>query len=124
MLAGDFESAWLESDAIARRGNPDPHRYWDGRPIDGRKVLLRCLHGLGDTIQFIRYARHIRERARSFAVEAQPRLKPLLIESRIAAHVFTWGEPEPEWDQQIEVVELPRIFRATVHTIPNDVPYL
>lgn len=124
MLAADFESAWRESDAIAVRGNPDPHRFWDGRPLEGRHVLLRCLHGLGDTIQFIRYARLIREQARSFAVEAQPDLKLLLRESRTADHVFTWGEPEPLWDQQIEIIELPRIFRTTLESIPREVPYL
>jgi hypothetical protein len=31
MLLGDFESAWRESDAIQKRGNPDPHRFWNGR---------------------------------------------------------------------------------------------
>jgi hypothetical protein len=92
--------------------------------VDGRNVLLRCLHGLGDTLQFIRYAPLIRRRARSFAVEVQPRLKALLTESGVAERVFTWGEPEPFWDQQIEVVELPRIFRTTVGSIPNGIPYL
>ncbi len=124
MLQGNFELAWRESDEIARRGQPDPHRFWDGCPLDGRSVLLRCLHGLGDTLQFIRYAPLIRQRARSFAVEVQPRLKPLLIESGVAERVFTWGEPEPFWDQQIEVIELPRIFRTTLESIPNGVPYL
>jgi hypothetical protein len=51
-------------------------------------------------------------------------LKLLLKESRIADEVFTWGEREPHWDQQMEVVELPRIFRTTLDSIPNQVPYL
>ncbi len=92
--------------------------------MENRHVLLRCLHGLGDTIQFIRYARKIRDRARSFAVEAQPRLKALLVESNVADAVFTWGEAEPFWDQQIEVTELPRVFRTTLQNLPSDVPYL
>ena len=124
MLASDFELAWRESDAITARGKPDPHRFWDGRPLAGRRVVIRCLHGLGDTIQFIRYAPLLRKQAQSLAVEAQPDLKLLLAESRIADHVFTWGEPEPPWDQQIEVIELPRIFRTTRDSIPNGVPYL
>src|SRR4051812_831980 len=63
MLSGNFELAWRESDLIASRGNPDPHRFWDGQPFANRRVLIRCLHGLGDTIQFIRYAPSIREQA-------------------------------------------------------------
>ncbi len=57
MLEGRFELAWRESDLIAERRNPDPHRFWDGESLKGKRVLIRCLHGLGDTLQFIRYAR-------------------------------------------------------------------
>lgn len=124
MLSGDFESAWRESDAITRRAKPDPNRFWDGRPLDGRKVLVRCLHGLGDTIQFIRYAPLIRKKAHLLAIEAQPGLKLLLAQCSIADQVFTWGEPEPAWDLQIEIIELPRIFRTTIDSIPSHVPYL
>ena len=38
--------------------------------------------------------------------------------------MITWGDPEPAWNQQIEINELPRIFRTTLSTIPNTVPYL
>jgi hypothetical protein len=124
MLLGKFERAWDESDVIARRGRPDPHRFWDGRPFHGRKVLIRCLHGLGDTLQFIRYAPLIRAHARAVTVEAQPALKTIIQKSGLADSVITWGEQEPSWDQQIEIVELPRIFRTTPETIPNSVPYL
>jgi hypothetical protein len=124
MLLGDFESAWRESESIANRGNPDPHRFWDGQSFVGRRVLIRCLHGLGDTIQFIRYAPLIREQARTLTIEAPPTLKSLLEQAHIADSVITWGEQEPSWDQQIEIIELPRVFRTTVASIPNHVPYL
>ncbi len=124
MLEGNFELAWRESDAIAQRGKPDPHRFWDGTLLNSKRVLLRCLHGLGDTLQFIRYAPLIRKVASRLIVETQPSLKSLIADSRLADEVITWGEPEPVWDQQIEVMELTRIFRTTLATIPNDVPYL
>ena len=38
--------------------------------------------------------------------------------------MITWGEQEPSWDQQVEIVELPRIFRTKLETIPNHIPYL
>jgi hypothetical protein len=124
MLTGDYEEAWRESDAIEARGHPDPHRFWDGQSFAGRNVLLRCLHGLGDTIQFIRYAPLIRAQARTLTIEAQPKLKRLLEAAKIADRVITWGEAEPPWDQQVEVNELPRIFRTTLRSIPNNVPFL
>jgi hypothetical protein len=124
MLLGRFESAWQESDRISARGRPDPNRFWDGNEVDGRDVLIRCLHGLGDTLQFIRYARLLRNRVRSLTIEAQPSLKALLSRAKLADRVITWGEAEPLWNQQIEVIELPRVFRTTLESIPNHVPYL
>ncbi|HEY7211330.1 MAG TPA: hypothetical protein VH477_13720 [Bryobacteraceae bacterium] len=124
MLSGRFENAWRESDSIFARGKPDPNRYWNGQSPADKRVLIRCLHGLGDTIQFIRYAPILRRMARSVAIEAQPNLRKLLAASELADFVFTWGEREPEWDAQVEVIELPRMFRTTVDSIPNRIPYL
>jgi hypothetical protein len=124
MLVGDFEQAWTESDAIERRGSPDPNRFWTGQSLDGKRVLIRCLHGLGDTIQFIRYAPLVRERASAVTIEAQPLLKALLVYSGLADHVMTWREPEPPWDVQVEVIELPKIFRTQLGSVPASVPYL
>jgi hypothetical protein len=123
MLYGEFEKAWEESDAIEGRGRPDPHRFWDGKPFRGRHVMLRCLHGLGDTIQFIRFVPLVREQAATLTVEAQPGLKALLAQTGIADHVMTWGEPEPYWNQQIEINELPKVVRVTEASIPP-APYL
>jgi hypothetical protein len=124
MLLGEFENAWAQSDSIEARGRVDPNRFWDGRPIDGCRVLVRCLHGLGDTIQFIRYVPLLRARAHCVTIEAQPKLKQILREANLADQVITWSEAEPEWDQQVEVIELPRMFRTTLATIPQSVPYL
>jgi hypothetical protein len=123
-LRGDFLTAWQESDLIEQRGKPDRNRFWNGRPLNGQRVLVRCLHGLGDTIQFVRYLPLLRQIAASVTLEAQPLLKPLLFESGLADRVITWGESEGCWDQQIEIVELPRIFRTTIETIPSRIPYL
>ncbi|MFL6416434.1 MAG: glycosyltransferase family 9 protein [Bryobacteraceae bacterium] len=123
MLRGHFERAWSESDAIERRGRPDPHRFWNGEPFQNQHVMVRCLHGLGDTIQFIRFVPLIRPEAASVTVEAQPGLKTLLAQAGVADHVITWGETEPYWNQQVEINELPKIFRVTETSIPTS-PYL
>ncbi|HEX3252667.1 MAG TPA: hypothetical protein VHS05_24725, partial [Pyrinomonadaceae bacterium] len=64
MLRGDFATAWRISDSFLHRARAQDHaavprheqNIWDGRPVAGKRVLVRCYHGLGDTIQFIRYA--------------------------------------------------------------------
>lgn len=127
MFLGDFESAWRESDAICNRGAPDPHRLWDGLPFTNRHVVLRCLHGLGDTIQFIRYAPLIRAQASSLTVEVPARLISLIRTVSGIDDVISWEVPrnyEPRWNQQIEIMEVPRAFRTTIETVPGRNPYL
>jgi hypothetical protein len=128
MLLGQFERAWAESDFIAVNGAGDIQCLWDGRPWNGKRVMLRGLHGLGDTIQFVRYAGLLKTTCRTVAVQAHPQLVSLLRCARNVDYVTTWRaggeEPSIEWDVQIEVTELPRIFRTTLESIPDHVPYL
>jgi hypothetical protein len=127
MLVGDFEQAWRESDCIAGRGAPDPNRLWSGRPLDGKNVIVRCLHGLGDAIQFIRFAGPLRARAARVFVEVPECLVRLFQTIPNLDGVFTWDDPDsapPEWDEHIEVMELGRYFRATTDTVSCEVPYL
>jgi hypothetical protein len=131
---GDFEGAWRASDRIRSRTRwPTDvrlarHRQqiWDGTDLRGRRVLIRCYHGLGDTIQFIRYACMVKARASEVIVWVQPRLLPLL---ETARGVDRWlalhdGSPEVEYDVDVEIMELPYVFRTTLATIPSAVPYL
>uniref|UniRef100_Q022U5 TPR repeat protein n=1 Tax=Solibacter usitatus (strain Ellin6076) TaxID=234267 RepID=Q022U5_SOLUE len=128
MLLGRFDLAWRESDRIARRGRPDPYRLWDGAPlISGKRVLIRCLHGYGDAIQFSRYTCWVRSEAASVIVQTHPELVSLLRGLRAVDEVITWESPScpaPPWDRQIEVMELPRMHGTTLDTIPCEVPYL
>jgi hypothetical protein len=128
MLLGRFQQAWRESDIIDSRRLSDPNRLWDGQTFYGKSVMLRCLHGYGDTIQFIRYAPMLRMHASHLIVEAHPEMATLLRGVSGIDDVITWGAGAPstqrKWDQQIEIMELPRAFRTTIETIPRDVPYI
>jgi hypothetical protein len=132
--SGRFEEAWRVSDRIrhrcgSRHDSTLPRhvqRVWDGSELAGRRVLIRCYHGLGDTIQFIRYAPVVRAVARKVIVWAQPLLLPLLrtvsgIDRLLPLHD---GTPDVEYDVDIEVMELPYAFRTTLSTVPREVPYL
>jgi hypothetical protein len=126
MHLGCFERAWEESDRIAASGAPDPHHFWKGESWHGKRVMLRCLHGLGDTIQFIRFVSLLKTTCKSVTVQAHPEIVSLLAGVPGVDHVMTWGlgETEPEWDMQLEVNELARAFRITIDSLPAVVPYI
>ena len=133
MHEGDFEAAWRLSDrALAFRPPADARtprheqRIWDGSPLAGRRVLVRCYHGLGDTIQFLRYLPTLGRLAREVTVWIQPELIDLLggtpgLGRLIPLHD---GAPGVDFDVDIEIMELPHAFRTVEGTIPRDVPYI
>ncbi len=128
MLRGDFASAWAESDAIRERGTPDPNRLWQGEDLRGKRVILRCLHGFGDAVQFLRYIPALRSAAASLVVEVPPALVELAPCFTGVEQVITWGADAPlvapEWDVQVEINELPYLFRTTAEELPLALKYL
>lgn len=133
MRKGEFSAAWKLSDKVLAAGlNHDPslprhfQSVWDGTPLNGKRVLVRCYHGLGDTIQFTRYASLLKQIAAEVIVWAQPALLDLLktVQGIDLAFALHDGKPEIEYDVDCEVMELPFIFRSTLEAIPRDVPYL
>jgi hypothetical protein len=131
---GDFASAWRISDRILGRHTASPdvtkprhlRSVWTGQPLNGKRVLIRCYHGLGDTLQFIRFAPLVREIAREVSVWAPSPLLPLLASVRGIDRLLPLhdGEPDVDSDVDVEVMELPFVFRTTLGTIPRDVPYI
>ncbi len=136
MRDGDFESAWRQTDRIelprrqveaeGRVAEGSHHLVWNGEPFDGRRVLVRCEHGLGDTLQYVRYIGRLRERARQVILKVQPALLEILTDFDGADTVINgWtSDPDPPHDLQIECMEFSYAFRDTAETIPAYVPYL
>jgi len=128
---GDFAGAWAISDALLQEPAQPwrPRHYqsiWRGERLHDRRVLIRCYHGLGDTIQFIRYAPQVRAIAREVIVWAPAALLPLLrrVEGVDVVLELHDGDPGIAHDVDVEVMELPHVFRSTLDTLPRRIPYL
>jgi hypothetical protein len=128
--AGDFARAWQIADqALALRNGatcwhlPRHEQWvWDGRPLAGRRVLVRCYHGLGDTLQ---YARFLPRLPASVVVWAQPELLPLL---RTLPGSLEWlplhdGTPQTDYEVDLEIMELGHVLRIGLESLPGPVPY-
>ena len=123
MLAGNYELAWQQSDAIRARGGADEHRVWDGTPLAGKRIMVRSVHGLGDAIQMLRYAPRIQREVSRLTIQLAPALVELARSSTAIDEVLPWEEERP-YDVQLEITELPYIFRSTPATLPATIPYL
>jgi hypothetical protein len=136
MRAGEFERAWKITDrdlAIGgqvydrkHKGPRHLQRIWRGEELRNRQVLVRCYHGLGDTIQFARFLPPLAELAGGLMVWCQPDLLPLIervegVDRAIALHD---GTPDVDFEVDIEIMEIPHAIRACRDLIELRRPYL
>ena len=96
---------------------------WNGQDISGRTILLHAEQGLGDTLQFIRYAPLVAARGCRVVLAVQQSLLPLLRAVPGVDHVVAIGGVLPPFDVMCPLLSLPRIFGTTLDTIPPAVPY-
>jgi len=133
MRDGEFESAWRLGDTGLRNIPEDEwrkprheQRIWRGQAVAGREVLVRCYHGLGDTLQYVRYLPRLTRAARRTVVWVQPELIPLLSQTPGMGRLLPLhdGVPDVTYDVDVEIMELSHVFRSTVDTLPRDIPYI
>ncbi len=136
MRTGRFAEAWCESDAVLHTRDPAtrddatlPYHLrwvWDGTPPDNRHVLVRCYHGLGDTLQFARFLPALGARARSVTLEAQPELLELLRQMPGVGRLvpFDVARPHPPGECDVEIMELGHMLRVRPEELASCVPYM
>jgi tetratricopeptide (TPR) repeat protein len=97
---------------------------WDGSPLDGRNVLLFAEQGLGDVIQFVRFARVAKQRGGRVVVECPGRMISLL---RSCAGVDEWvaqGDEPPACDVQLALMSVPAAIGLTMEALASEDAYL
>jgi hypothetical protein len=128
LLLGHFDEGWREFEwrwktgQLLSRNFPQP--MWTGESLPGKTILLHAEQGLGDTIQFIRYALPVKSLGGTVVVECQPPLKKLLRNCPGIDRLVGCGEELPTFDCHAPFLSLPRVLQTTLPTIPANVPYL
>jgi tetratricopeptide (TPR) repeat protein len=131
---GDWEHGWPNYEArwrfkeVHRRPRSFKQPRWDGEPLDGRRVLLHAEQGLGDTIQFCRYATLVAARGGVPVLQVQPPAERLMrslgvVRAELAETALLGAEP-PEFDLECPLLSLPAVFVTTPETAPWPGAYL
>jgi FkbM family methyltransferase len=128
LLQGDFERGWAEYEyrwqlkSFQVRDCPQP--VWDGSSLEGKTILITAEQGLGDAIQFMRYAPLLRRRGARVIAEVHRPLRRLTKTCPGIDRVVVMGDAPPDFDCYAPMLSLPRMFRTNLETVPADVPYL
>ncbi|HWY87572.1 MAG TPA: tetratricopeptide repeat protein [Gemmataceae bacterium] len=129
LLQGKYEEGWPEYEWRWRGHDFVTKPMWDGSPLDNKTIVLHAEQGLGDTLQYIRYAPLVKQRAArpsdvTVTVACQESLHKLLsrcagIDELVTPKSFAWPA-----DEHALLMSLPAILKTTVATIPAGVPYV
>jgi len=97
-----------------------PGTRWTGaEDVKGKTVLLYAEQGLGDTIQFARYATMLRDRGARVVLEVHPPLKHLLASIAGVDQVVALGHALPRFDFHCAMLSAPLAFGTTLESIPG-----
>ncbi|MGO8759410.1 MAG: tetratricopeptide repeat protein [Terracidiphilus sp.] len=131
---GDWEHGWAGYEARwrFREVHRAPRKFakprWKGEELKGKRILLHAEQGLGDTIQFCRYAELVAERGGAAILEVQPAAERLMRSLAVVragrAETVVRGAQLPKFDCECPLLSLPAVFGTTVETVPWEGAYL
>ena len=131
LCLGDFRNGWRkyeyrwERAEFAKERPNYPRPMWRGeKEIAGKTILLVAEQGLGDAIQFARYAPLVAALGAKVLLGVRPPLTALMASVPGVARVFGGGEVLPDFDLYCPLLSLPLAFATELATIPSTVPYI
>ena len=131
LLLGDFTQGWqlyewrwrVPAFTSPRRCFTQP--LWHGNEsLDGKTVLLHSEQGLGDTVQFSRYASAVASLGAKVVLELPSSLRQLLSRVQGVAQCALRGEALPAFDYHCPLMSLPAAFDTVLESIPSAAGYL
>jgi hypothetical protein len=119
-----YEWRWsIKKTLEFKRNFPQP--LWLGEePLSGKTILLHAEQGLGDTIQFCRYAKLVSEMGAKVVLEVQKPLVQLLKDLSGVSSLIAKGDSLPEFDFHCPLLSLPLAFKTDLKSMPHADSYL
>jgi tetratricopeptide (TPR) repeat protein len=130
LLDGQFAQGWREYDwrlVLAESGRGQhvyPGQAWNGAAPAGKTLLLYAEQGLGDALQFARYATLLAHAGARPLIHCVDALKPLVATVPGVTRALGSDERLPDYDAHFPLLSLPRIFATTPETIPSQTSYM
>jgi FkbM family methyltransferase len=114
---------WLKEPYLSLRPK-FPCPQWDGQDLRGKTILLLNEQGLGDTIQFLRYARYVKAAGATVVLRVSPGLQELASGFAGIDQVVGLDGGHFTFDTYIHLMSLAHVFGTELSSIPAEVPYL
>jgi len=118
-----YEFRWLHPPLLALR--PSFRKpVWAGQDLRGKTILLRSEQGIGDVIQFIRYAPHVKALGATVLLQVREGVGELASSFAGVDAILQADAPYPPFDYYIHLMSLPRAFGTELASVPAAIPYV
>lgn len=127
LLRGDFDIGWkLHEKRLDFANNKQyPFPRWDGREsLEGKSILLCHEQGLGDSLQFCRYAPMLAELGAKVTLMVPLALVEVLQTLDGVKNIISDDEEIFGFDFYCQIMSLPFVFQTNEASIPANIPYL
>jgi tetratricopeptide (TPR) repeat protein len=128
LLSGDYLNGWKEYEWRLKIPDIPVRKFhqpiWDGSVQPDSTLLIHAEQGMGDVIQFVRYADLARKIVGHVILDCHTPLMRLFSGMNGVDQVMSTGQPLPMFDIHIPLLSLPGVLGAAPENIPNDMPYL
>jgi len=128
---GDWQAAWPHFEYRFRRHahrsrekTPPGSARWDGSVAQDLQLRVIGEQGLGDQLQFVRYAKLLGALGVHCSIECDSRLVRILAQAGLAAHIVPFGAPCEAHSRWIPLLSLPAWHRTQPDTVPFRHGYL
>ncbi len=127
---GNYERGFEEYEWRWKAYNEETKKYnrpiWQGEDIIGRTLLVYAEQGLGDTFQFIRYLKLLKDQSKHIHIifQSQDALITLLKRQPYIDQVISRNENPVHCHYQIPLMSLPYVLKTRLESIPANTPYI
>ena len=129
LLRGDWTAGFADYEFRTEAGEPTfeplPQPRWDGAPLKDGRLVLVTEQGLGDTIQFCRFAPLLAARGFDVTILTRQAMAPLLSSLKGVA-IETDHDKIAKGDnvRWLPLLSVPGMLGVTPDTVPAATPYL
>ena len=119
-----YESRWKRTSLSSLLQRFDQPLWLGKEDLNGKTILLHWEQGLGDTIQFSRFAKNLVQLGAKTILEVQKPLFKLLKGIEGVDKLIASGDDLPPFDFHCPLMSLPLALETTLETIPSAIPYI
>ena len=118
LMNGNFNPGWAAYEARFDKPDSPPRRAyasteWMGQTLQGKSILLYAEQGIGDTIQFMRFANHLKGMGARIIIECQKEICELVSTIPSIDQAIPLNDLTPSTNYHAPLMSLPYLLKLT-----------